>query len=336
VFKEDSVKTTEVPLDPYYLGAWLGDGSSNGAEITTMDQEILSFLASLATKLPGSWCWEIISKSGKANTYRLRDLRFTQKDKPRKETLKYRKPFFDMVTNNPNISTKNIQKEIPLGRDTIQKWRKDIVKFGDEFLIMMFNPIKSSLDELGILNNKHIPEIYFQANRETKLKLLAGLIDTDGYLKSNSYEIVQKSTRLAQDIHRLATELGFFVYKRTKLATCTNGVTPESKTGIPVERMSIFGLNLNEIPCLLPRKQWNQSEKLINVLPKIQFVAELPMEPIHKRRKLNWTTKQDAALLASIELHGQKWATILRENKQLFGDYTPYNVRGRYKVLSKT
>jgi len=29
------------PLDPYLLGAWLGDGSSNGANFTTVDQEIL-------------------------------------------------------------------------------------------------------------------------------------------------------------------------------------------------------------------------------------------------------------------------------------------------------
>jgi hypothetical protein len=36
-----------VPLDPYILGAWLGDGSSNGPEITNIDEEILDHLRSV-------------------------------------------------------------------------------------------------------------------------------------------------------------------------------------------------------------------------------------------------------------------------------------------------
>lgn len=101
--------------------------------------------------------------------------------------------------------------------------------------------IMSALNSLNLLNNKHIPKIYFSANRDDKLKMLAGLLDTDGSLAKNSYEITQKSIILSENIQRLVNKLGFFMYRRTELATCTNGTSLESKTGIPVKRMSIFG-----------------------------------------------------------------------------------------------
>ena len=41
----------DVELDPYFLGVWLGDGSSTDSIIYTPDQEILEYLDSLASKL---------------------------------------------------------------------------------------------------------------------------------------------------------------------------------------------------------------------------------------------------------------------------------------------
>jgi Rad3-related DNA helicase len=39
---------TPVPLDPYFVGLWLGDGNKDGTEVTTMDDEILDYLKTLA------------------------------------------------------------------------------------------------------------------------------------------------------------------------------------------------------------------------------------------------------------------------------------------------
>src|SRR5690606_6736632 len=39
-----------VPLEPYYLGLWLGDGTSANENITTGDDEIVSYLHSLACR----------------------------------------------------------------------------------------------------------------------------------------------------------------------------------------------------------------------------------------------------------------------------------------------
>ena len=40
--------TTHVPVDPYGLGLWLGDGNSNGPALTTKDEEILNVWGKLA------------------------------------------------------------------------------------------------------------------------------------------------------------------------------------------------------------------------------------------------------------------------------------------------
>lgn len=44
-------KSKEVPLDPYLLGIWLGDGSSNATQITNIDSEILDHCKEVATSL---------------------------------------------------------------------------------------------------------------------------------------------------------------------------------------------------------------------------------------------------------------------------------------------
>ncbi|CAN5744267.1 replicative DNA helicase [soil metagenome] len=41
----------ELPVEPYFLGIWLGDGSSQNCRITTTDPEIREYLASYAAKL---------------------------------------------------------------------------------------------------------------------------------------------------------------------------------------------------------------------------------------------------------------------------------------------
>jgi ATP-dependent 26S proteasome regulatory subunit len=43
--------TKSVPLDPYFLGLWLGDGDQSDVRITTEDKEVIDFLESLAKEI---------------------------------------------------------------------------------------------------------------------------------------------------------------------------------------------------------------------------------------------------------------------------------------------
>ncbi len=44
-------KDIELPIDPYYLGLWLGDGSSSGTGVTTKDSEISDYIFKIAKQL---------------------------------------------------------------------------------------------------------------------------------------------------------------------------------------------------------------------------------------------------------------------------------------------
>lgn len=62
----------ELPLDPYILGAWLGDGNSHTNRFTSMDAEVVSAFDKWSRQFYGGRIEEITQQnSGKAKTYQL-------------------------------------------------------------------------------------------------------------------------------------------------------------------------------------------------------------------------------------------------------------------------
>lgn len=115
------------------------------------------------------------------------------------------------------------------------------------------NMFLNFLKDYNLLNNKHIPDEYKINSRENRLKLLAGLVDSDGYNCGSCYEFILKSEQLVDDIIYVARTLGFRSYKKKVKKTCTNG-----KNG-PVTgtyyRFTICGEGVEEIPSILERKK---------------------------------------------------------------------------------
>jgi len=62
---------------------------------------------------------------------------------------------------------------------------------------------------LGVLNNKHIPFDYLISSRGDRLQLLAGILDTDGNVVHNGFELIQKNKELLKQIKWLGDSLGF-------------------------------------------------------------------------------------------------------------------------------
>jgi hypothetical protein len=184
----------QVPMDPYMIGYWLGDGKSSCAAITTADPEIVQVY-----------------------TERLA----------------------------------NYQLELsPVGPSDPITYR--IVGSGDNYRRPYANQFSCALRDLDMLDNKHIPNVYKINSRQVRLQLLAGLVDSDGYAAQGYIEIIQKNTRLADDIEYLAFSLGFMITR----VECEKGCMykGEMRNGI-YQRMNIFGEGLEEIPVILPRKQ---------------------------------------------------------------------------------
>ena len=93
------------------------------------------------------------------------------------------------------------------------------------------------------INGKHILPEYKYGSDKIRLQVLAGLLDTDGHLIDNCYEIVTKFVQLKDDILFICRSLGFSV---------THGI--KTVDGKDYYRIYISG-NTDRIPCLLKRKQ---------------------------------------------------------------------------------
>jgi hypothetical protein len=121
------------------------------------------------------------------------------------------------------------------------------------------NLLKDHLVALGLKHcgseTKFIPTCYKLADRFSRLRLIAGLMDSDGSLSCNGYDYVSKSKELAEDTAFLARSVGLAAYVVPCKKTCKN-------TGVEGDyfRVSISG-DADMIPCIVrskiakPRKQ---------------------------------------------------------------------------------
>lgn len=196
-----------VPIDPYFLGLWLGDGHTRQLGITTMDDEVLTHVTIIAQQ----WGLKI----------RIHDQEHTKASSYCLTSSAARNPLYAAMRQ--------------LG-----------------FLEYSQGGIKR-------VDAKYIPNIYLCNSREVRLKLLAGLIDTDGYLGHNGYEVTQKNERLADDLVYLCRSLGLAAYKQKSHKSSQNGTT-----GL-YYRVSISG-ECHTIPVKIPRKRATPRTHNKNVL----------------------------------------------------------------------
>lgn len=179
----------EVPIEPYFLGLWLGNGDHSEPRITNIDKEIIDYIKEFANR------------------------------------------------NNWGYSTWGIVHSITFNG-----------KHGG---------LRKILRDIDLYKNKHIPDVYLKNDRETRLQLLAGIIDTDGSRdtreKSMVYDIVQKRKELAEQICQLANSLEFWSRVENKVATMKRKDGTVYKCS--VYRVKIYG-DLYKIPVRVERKKY--------------------------------------------------------------------------------
>lgn len=110
------------------------------------------------------------------------------------------------------------------------------------------NPFMDMLRRYNLIGNKHIPQDYISNSERVRLELLAGLLDTDGYMERNGYEITQKSERMAKQIKFIADTLGF----RTSISSKHAKIS--GKDCGTVYRVFING-DVWRIPCKVERRK---------------------------------------------------------------------------------
>lgn len=120
----------------------------------------------------------------------------------------------------------------------------------------VFKNLNTDLNKVGMCywhktTEKHIPDIYLSATIEQRLWLLAGLIDTDGYLdKEGRYHFYTTSEKLKEGFISLISSFGWRA-SVCKVPACT------SSSGIKGKK-DVYSIGFNvdrEIPCQLERKK---------------------------------------------------------------------------------
>ena len=111
-----------------------------------------------------------------------------------------------------------------------------------------FKGINSQLRDIGVYNNKHIPDSYMKSSIESRLQLLAGLIETDGYSdkKKNIISIGMSRKDLIEQIRILALSCGI---------SCGNVENYKSNYNTEVYRISLSG-ELSRIPLITKKKSF--------------------------------------------------------------------------------
>ena len=228
-------------------------------------------------------------KSKKVNNKSIRTNQSTTKDNfnssklTKEEAYKEIQEFSENISNN-NIFDINLQQYLKLSEcnrqnikgvlnNSVIKWNEQKLDidpyilgswlgngYSDNNIAKNLNPFKELLKKNNLYKNKHIPHSYIFNSEENRLKLLAGMIDTDCSLKKIKdniyrYEIYQSEIRkdLLEQFRIIAGSLGF----RAKIY-----ITKSQKNINTMYTLEITGINLNKIPVKLSRKKILEKQDL--------------------------------------------------------------------------
>lgn len=238
----------EVPLDPMFVGIWLGDGCSRRCQITTADKEILDYI----TRVADSYGMQVVQQK-----YEI-DYTITNGNHGRAGRVQTIGKDAMMQAIEFEGSLKEAADKFGITVSTLTRYKTMYANgtLEEYYRLHAQNPITLILKELGLILNKHIPKCYLENSRDVRLKVLAGLIDTDGYLHpSGGYEMCFANKRLLDDVVTLARSLGFKCKEvESVMKTCTNAVG--GPKACQAYRSYISGGNdLKDIPVLLERKR---------------------------------------------------------------------------------
>jgi len=241
-----------VKIDPYILGAWLGDGSHDGSGFASADEEIVKAFALWADTINCEVTHHINSKDHEGYQYGIR-----RKNSGFKKSIGDKDNSSDICVGCTTSSKLHpacnwyFEKSTEIFDNT--SYATNGMKRND------MNPFKNILKEMNLYKNKHIPEEYIYNDIDTRLKLLAGFIDTDGRISKNDngsfhYEITQSNRthgHLIDQIDIIAQSLGF-----ATTITITD-LNKKTKKGydIIMKNIHIYGDNLKDIPLILERKK---------------------------------------------------------------------------------
>jgi len=251
-----------VPLDPYLMGAWLGDGFSNGSGFAGEDPEIISALA--------DWCdahgAEIVHSAKHVFSVR-------QAGHPGRPALGQAPP--GECRGCGELDAPFALCGVP--RRVVQRTTEG-------------NRFKDALRECGVIGNKHVPIEYIVNDRQTRLELLAGIVDTDGWVGNDGKRvtIINTNRAVVDGVETIARSLGFNVNismrTRKNVTLVIRGKEHATKDYKDQYSINISGMRLDEIPTRVARKKCSASQP-----NKDELATGFTVTPLDKAEYYGWT-----------------------------------------------
>jgi len=132
---------------------------------------------------------------------------------------------------------------------------------------------KKILNKYNLVNNKHVPLDYIINNTDTRLKLLAGFIDTDGSVEQDG-KIIRISQSFEHEpilnsIKLIAASLGFQTSMKVKK---TSWIYKDIKKTGSALILTISGHGIENIPMILERKKCKHPKNEIVTRSNIKII----------------------------------------------------------------
>ena len=212
---------SELPIDPYLVGALIGDGSlSNNFEFSNSEEDVVERIDSILRrdwgkclrKVPGDNVdYDIVDvcRTSHKYTFYFQGNTYLSLDAIQDALVLLGYPKFDdnTILNIANNSAPTILKRYPELLSAVS------VEIDESYRHTADpDPFREALVSLGMLTksvHKHIPKQYLLSDRESRIELLRGLYDTDGYTdKDGSTIFTTCSDQLSEDFAFLVRSLG--------------------------------------------------------------------------------------------------------------------------------
>jgi DNA gyrase/topoisomerase IV subunit B len=241
----------DVPIDPYILGAWLGDGDHMGKGFTSCDEEIIkSFVCWLKTIGAEVTHHKSINHDGYHYSIRRKNTGYLPAIGNKEHS---KKSCIGCISSNVEIKH-NVCDWICEESDNINN-----INNYEKCNRLKLNPFTQLLRDNNLYGNKHIPINYIINDKNTRLQLLAGFIDTDGTIKENNSETTFIEISQSKRLHENLIKSLDFIAKSLGYSTSIyhNGQNKLTKKGedSSVLTLRIMGNNIDEIPTRIQRKK---------------------------------------------------------------------------------
>nr|UZT28822.1 DNA gyrase/DNA topoisomerase IV subunit A [Nucleocytoviricota sp.]UZT29162.1 DNA gyrase/DNA topoisomerase IV subunit A [Nucleocytoviricota sp.] len=268
VIKWENVNTN-LEIDPYILGLWLGDGMSDCHAFASFDEEIIKSWALWLDTIGCEICHLKSKPPHENHTFYIR----------RRINSKI-SAIGDLNHNSSNCEGCLTSKYKCIACDWyFEKCREEFKCNGKNINnsnVKNLNPFKELFKKFNLYKNKHVPYNYIKSSKETRLKILAGMIDSDGTLKKNiytySYHISQCSERkhLLESFRIISGSLGY----KAKIYSNKDGT---------IFTLGIYGKNLNDIPVQVERKKINN-----DIYNSKVYITNISIENIGISKYCGW------------------------------------------------